>query len=61
MKIAVISSGKTVDEVKSYTAFCKISTRHDANSLMTYDRKKVKINEAEVRKANRDVINELSK
>jgi beta-galactosidase/beta-glucuronidase len=33
----------------------------EVNGLMTYDRRKVKINEAEVRKANRDVINELSK
>ncbi|MDR0430991.1 MAG: beta-galactosidase [Tannerellaceae bacterium] len=32
----------------------------EVNGLMTYDRKKVKINEAEVRKANQEVINELS-
>jgi hypothetical protein len=32
----------------------------EVNGLMTYDRKKIKINEAEVRKANQDVINELS-
>jgi beta-galactosidase/beta-glucuronidase len=33
----------------------------EVNGLMTYDRKQVKINEADVRKANREVINELSK
>jgi hypothetical protein len=33
----------------------------EINGLMTYDRRKVKINEAEVRKANQDVIGELSK
>ena len=33
----------------------------EVNGLMTYDRRKVKINEAEVRKANQEVINELSK
>ncbi|MDH6306969.1 beta-galactosidase/beta-glucuronidase [Parabacteroides sp. PF5-5] len=33
----------------------------EVNGLMTYDRKKIKINEAEVRKANLEVINELSK
>jgi beta-galactosidase/beta-glucuronidase len=32
----------------------------EVNGLMTYDRRKIKINEAEVRKANRDVISELS-
>ena len=31
----------------------------EVNGLMTYDRKKVKINEAQVRKANQEVINEL--
>jgi beta-galactosidase/beta-glucuronidase len=31
----------------------------EVNGLMTYDRKKVKVNEAQVRKANQDVINEL--
>jgi len=34
MKVSVISSGKTVDEVKSYTAFRKISMKRDANGLM---------------------------
>jgi beta-galactosidase/beta-glucuronidase len=34
MKIAVISSGKIVDEVKSYAAFRSISTKRDANGLM---------------------------
>ena len=33
----------------------------EVNGLMTYDRKKIKINEADVRKANQEVINELSK
>jgi beta-galactosidase/beta-glucuronidase len=33
----------------------------EVNGLMTYDRKRVKINESSVRKANRDVINELRK
>jgi hypothetical protein len=33
----------------------------EVNGLMTYDRKKVKINEADVRQANQNVINELSK
>lgn len=33
----------------------------EVNGLMTYDRKKVKINETEVRKANQEVINALSK
>ena len=33
----------------------------EVNGLMTYDRKKIKINEAAVRKANHDVINELTK
>lgn len=33
----------------------------EVNGLMTYDRKKIKIHEAEVRKANQEVINELSK
>jgi beta-galactosidase/beta-glucuronidase len=33
----------------------------EVNGLMTYDRKKVKINEAEVRKANQAVIHELNK
>ncbi len=33
----------------------------EINGLMTYDRKRIKINEAEVRKANQDVINALSK
>ncbi|GHV50489.1 beta-galactosidase [Bacteroidia bacterium] len=31
----------------------------EVNGLVTYDRKKVKVNEAQVRKANQDVINEL--
>ncbi|MDR2774447.1 MAG: beta-galactosidase [Tannerella sp.] len=34
MKVAVISAGKTVDEVKSYAAFRKISAQRDANGLM---------------------------
>ncbi|MDR2848363.1 MAG: beta-galactosidase [Bacteroidales bacterium] len=33
----------------------------EINGLMTYDRKQVKINEAKVRKANQDVIAEMSK
>ena len=33
----------------------------EVNGLMTYDRKKVKMNEAEIRKANQDVIKELGK
>ncbi|MDR1919289.1 MAG: beta-galactosidase [Tannerellaceae bacterium] len=33
----------------------------EVNGLMTYDRKKVKINESAVRKANQEVINELGK
>ncbi len=33
----------------------------EVNGLMTYDRKQVKINEAEVRKANQDVIRELNR
>ena len=33
----------------------------EVNGLMTYDRKKIKINEAAVRKANQDIINELPK
>ena len=33
----------------------------EVNGLMTYDRKKIKINEAAVRKANQDVIKELNK
>ena len=33
----------------------------EVNGLMTYDRKKMKINESEVRKANQDVIKLLSK
>jgi len=33
----------------------------EVNGLMTYDRKRIKINEAAVRKANQDIINELSK
>lgn len=33
----------------------------EVNGLMTYDRKKIKINEADVRKANQAVINELTK
>ena len=33
----------------------------EVNGLMTYDRRKVKISEAEVRKANQAVISELSK
>ena len=33
----------------------------EVNGLMTYDRKKIKINEAAVRKANLDVIKELNK
>ena len=31
----------------------------EVNGLMTYDRKRIKIKEAEVRKANQDVIKEL--
>ena len=34
MKVSVISSGRTIDEVKSYAAFRKISTRRDANGLV---------------------------
>jgi hypothetical protein len=33
----------------------------EVNGLMTYDRKQMKINEASVRKANQEVINELGK
>lgn len=33
----------------------------EVNGLMTYDRKKIKINEAAVRKANQDIINALTK
>lgn len=33
----------------------------EVNGLMTYDRKRIKINEAAVRKANQDVINALTK
>jgi len=33
----------------------------EVNGLMTYDRKKIKINEADVKRANQAVINELSK
>ena len=33
----------------------------EVNGLMTYDRKKIKINEADIRKANQAVINELNK
>jgi len=33
----------------------------EVNGLMTYDRKQIKINETAVRKANQDVINQLSK
>ena len=33
----------------------------EVNGLMTYDRKKIKINEAAIRKANQEVIHELSK
>jgi hypothetical protein len=32
----------------------------EVNGLMTYDRKKVKIDEAKVRQANREVIHALS-
>ena len=32
----------------------------EVNGLMTYDRKVIKINEAEVRKANQEVIKALS-
>ncbi|WP_106828450.1 glycoside hydrolase family 2 protein [Parabacteroides pacaensis] len=34
MKVAVISNGKVIDEVKSYTAFRKISTARDADGIM---------------------------
>ena len=34
MKVKISSSGKTIDEVKSYTAFRKISTARDANGIM---------------------------
>ncbi|MDR1097774.1 MAG: beta-galactosidase [Tannerella sp.] len=34
MNVSVTSSGKVVDEVKSYTAFRKISTKRDANGIM---------------------------
>ncbi len=34
MKVSVISSGKVTDEVKSYAAFRKISTKRDANGIM---------------------------
>ena len=34
MKISVTSSGKVIDDVKSYAAFRKISTKRDANGLM---------------------------
>ena len=33
MKLTLISSGKVVDEVKSYSAFRKISTRRDASGI----------------------------
>ena len=33
----------------------------EVNGLMTYDRKRVKMNEAEIRKANQDVIKELNR
>ena len=33
MKVTITSAGKVVDEVKSYTAFRKISTKRDANGL----------------------------
>ena len=34
MKVKISSAGKTIDEVKSYTAFRKISTARDANGIM---------------------------
>lgn len=34
MKVAVVSNGKVVDEVKSYTAFRKISMARDADGIM---------------------------
>ncbi|MDR0714789.1 MAG: beta-galactosidase [Bacteroidales bacterium] len=34
LQISLIAGGKTVDEVKSYTAFRKISVKRDANGLM---------------------------
>ena len=34
MKVTISSSGKTIDEVKSYTAFRKISTARDATGIM---------------------------
>ena len=34
MKVSIASSGRTIDEVKSYTAFRKISTARDANGIM---------------------------
>lgn len=34
MKVAVISNGKVIDEVKSYTAFRKISTARDGDGIM---------------------------
>lgn len=34
MKVSLTSNGKVIDEVKSYTAFRKISTGRDANGIM---------------------------
>ena len=34
MKVSVASAGKVVDEIKSYTAFRKISAKRDANGIM---------------------------
>ena len=34
MKVTVASSGKVIDDVKSYTAFRKISTKRDANDVV---------------------------
>ena len=34
MKVTITSSGKVIDEVKSYTAFRKISAKRDANGIM---------------------------
>ena len=38
----------------------RIAMEGEVNGLMTYDRKVIKINEAEVRKANQEVIKALS-
>lgn len=34
MKVSLTKDGKVVDDVKSYTAFRKISSKRDANGIM---------------------------